>query len=414
MSRKAPTRILLLACLPMMASALLTAAMMAAPVYAALSFQQVEFENQEPVYTFGEQMLFTGVIHSSLPVIEAQLFMQGTGLPDTIVLPVEIDAQGNTSATLDLSLSPFRAFSELHYWYRAVLQDGLTLTSPQYTLLYADNRYAWQQLQDDQFTVHWYAGEVSFAQEVLNVANTGALNWRNFLNIPPPGRTEIYVYDSVVAMQSALQTPAQEWVAGHADPDLGAALVSLPPGPEQHLEMERQIPHELMHISVYYALGPAYTNLPAWLNEGLASMAELYPNPDYPGLLENAYRSGGLLPFSSLCRSYPAETDQALVAYAQSASLTRYIFDQYGPGAIEEMLAYLLQGKDCQEVVEAALGSSLVQLENRWRQDTFTEQAWRGALANLLPWAVVLILVLGGPVLLMLGMIRRKPAGMEA
>jgi Peptidase MA superfamily len=380
---------------------------------AAAPEQQVVFENEDPIYTFREQIVFSGEIHSPLPIREAQLFIQSTGLPDTIVLPIDIDLEGNASATFDLRQAPFRAFSELSYWYRVVTENGLAQTSPQFSLRYIDNRYEWKQLEGDQFTVYWYSGEVPFAQEVLNVANTSVLNWRNYLNIPPPGKTGIYVYDSVEAMQSALQTAAQTWVAGHADPDLGLILISLPPGPEQHLEMERQIPHELMHISLFSALGPAYANLPAWLNEGLASMAELYPNPDYQGLLENAYRSGELQPFSALCRAFPAETDQALVAYAQSASLSRYIFDQYGPGAFEEILAYLLQGKDCQDAVEASLGINLVQLDNQWRQATFAEKAWRGALRGLLPWAAILFIVLAGPVLLMLGMIRRKPTGME-
>jgi hypothetical protein len=399
---------LLLACLAM--PALLVPA---SPVYAARLWQQVEFETQEPVYTFGEQMVFSVEISPAQPVSEAHLFIQSAGLPDTIALPLTIDAQGNASTTLDLTGSPFRAFSELRYWYRAVLQDEQTLTSPEYRLRYVDNRYDWQELGDGQFSVYWYTGEVSFAQEVLNIANSSALNWRNYLNIPPPGETGIYVYDSGEAMQSALHTTTQTWVAGHADPDLGVALLSLPAGPEQKLEMERQIPHELMHISLYSALGPAYASLPAWLNEGLASMAELYPNPDYQGLLENAYRSGGLLPITTLCRAFPAETDRALVAYAQSASLTRFIFDKYGPGVFEEVFAHLLQGKDCQGAVEAALGVSLDQLEKQWRQATFAEKAWRGALSGLLPWAAVLLFVVAGPVLLMLGMMRRKPARME-
>jgi hypothetical protein len=408
MSRRSLARFPLLVCLLVLVSP-----MLAWPVQAAASRQSEVVENQAPEYTFGEEMVFSGAIHAASPVVEARLFLQSNGFADTIVLPVDLDAQGNARAALDLRQRQLRAFAELHYWYRVVLADGQVLTSPTYSLRYTDNRYEWQQLQDDQFSVHWYAGEVSFAQEALNIASAGASNWRNFLNLPLPGRIEIYIYDSVEAMQSALQASAQEWVAGHTDPDLGVALVSLPPGPEQHLEMERQIPHELMHLSLHGALGPAYANLPVWLNEGLASMAELYPNPDYQGLLDSAYRSGQLQPFDALCRSFPAETNRALVAYAQSASLTRFLFDQYGPGTFEEILAYILQGKDCQAALEGALGISLVSLENRWRQETFAENAWRSALGDMLPWVAILVLVIGGPVGLMLGMARRKPGGME-
>ena len=75
------------------------------------------------------------------------------------------------------------------------------------------------------------------------------------------------------------------WVAGHANPDLGVVLVSIAPGENQSMEMERQIPHELAHVLLYRLTGPAYANLPNWLTEGIASQVEGYPNADYTQVL---------------------------------------------------------------------------------------------------------------------------------
>ena len=68
-------------------------------------------------------------------------------------------------------------------------------------------------------------------------------------------------------------------MAGHAAPDLGVVLISIPAGPDEGLEMQRQIPHELMHLAQYEVIGENFTNQPYWLIEGMASEAELYPNP---------------------------------------------------------------------------------------------------------------------------------------
>ena len=153
-------------------------------------------------------------------------------------------------------------------------------------------------------------------------------------------------------MQDALPNAEQNWIAGHADPDQGVILVALPPGAERHLEMERQIPHELMHIALNYTDAHAYSNLPAWFNEGLASLAELYPNPEYQALIESAYDSGELFPLASLCQTFPNESQDALLAYAQSASFTKFLYDQYGNPGFNRLIAAFASGMNCERGVE--------------------------------------------------------------
>jgi hypothetical protein len=41
-----------------------------------------------------------------------------------------------------------------------------------------------------------------------------------------------------------------------------------------------------------------------------------------------------------------------------------------------------------------ALGSSLSQLETRWRREVFGENTWLNGLEKLLPWLVLLITIL--------------------
>jgi hypothetical protein len=161
------------------------------------------------------------------------------------------------------------------------------------------------------------------------------------------------------------------------------------------LEVKRQIPHELTHLLLYQKLGEGYANLPRWLNEGLATNAELSPDPNYPVLLQRGYERDVLLPLASLCESFPNDAANFQLAYAQAASFTRYLQTEYGTAGIEDLLRAYGQGVSCQEGIVTALGKSLFELERAWRQEQFDESAILSALQNLWPWLLILALILG-------------------
>ena len=70
---------------------------------------------------------------------------------------------------------------------------------------------------------------------MLDVADAGQERIQDLLALPMPRKLDIYVYADPETMQSALSPGSENWVAGHADPDLGVILVTLPEGPEQRL-----------------------------------------------------------------------------------------------------------------------------------------------------------------------------------
>ncbi len=107
--------------------------------------------------------------------------------------------------------------------------------------------------------------------------------------------------------------------------------MALPESPERQLLAEQRIPHELMHIFLYNSTPLGYKNIPVWLTEGLASLAELYSNPDYPIVLEEAVKEEGLLPMSALCGGFPRKSSEALLAYAQSQDFTQHLQELIRP-----------------------------------------------------------------------------------
>lgn len=359
-------------------------------------------------YTFGEEITFRGEIPAGVSVESATLFFVAEGELQTRTGAPTWDNRGQLLYTADLTQSPMRAFSTVVYWFEVTERGGRVLKSERGSFYYEDNRFEWRTRQSKDFRVHWYEGDTAFAQSLLDVAELGLTNIQAVLPLTLSSPVDIYAYATAQEMRATLQNLGKNWVGAHTDPDLGVMVVSLPRGPEQRLEMERQIPHELMHLMLYQWLGVGYGSIPAWLNEGLASIAELYPNPDYLILLNKALDEDSMLPIVSLCDTFPRDASGAFLAYAEATSFTRFLYQQYGTTGLEALTRAYADGMSCERGVQTALGSTLTQLERQWRREAFREDALLKALRNLSPWLIILVLALIVPLGLTLAGTRRK------
>jgi hypothetical protein len=364
-------------------------------------------------YTFGEQIRLQARIEGETAISEVQAFLRSSGDTETYSGTAVLQ-DGQIRYTHDLTAEPLRAFSAVDYWFRITPQTGEPYVSETFSFYYEDNRFEWQEHFSDTFVVHWYEGEIDFAQDVLNAAEAGLARARGMLELPATDPVDIYVYASGVEMQSTLRLGGLRWIAGHADPDLGVAVVSLPVGPDQRSEIERQIPHEVMHLLLYQSVGPAYYSLPVWLKEGLASANEMRPNPDYYVILSNAVEGDTLIPMASLCQSFPQD-NTVYLAYAQSDSFIRYLYQQHGQTGMQNLLESYAAGQGCETASIPVLGLTLSELEQEWRRTALNDNILGIAFEALLPWSVLLLGILLVPLGMVLASRRRaarpQPAG---
>lgn len=361
-------------------------------------------------YTFGGQATFQASIQTTVPIRTASLSIRAQGEMDTQIEPVTPDYQGKVVYQYNLATRPLRAFARVDYWFIVTTQDGVETTSPVFSFNYEDNRFAWKKLESKPFRVHWYGSDEAFAQGVLDVAQQGLQRIQGILPLQTPVQVDIYVYTSSNEMQETLLLAGKSWVAGHADPDLGVMVAALPPGPDQRLVTEERIPHELMHILVYQANPGAYNKLPVWLNEGLASISELYPNPDYQVLLETAAKKDTLISIVSLCQSFPTDISGAQVSYAEAAAFTRYLYRQYGSSGLQALISSYTNGLECSRGVEAAFKTPLLQIESDWRKTILASAPPSGPATEVWSWFAVLGVILLIPLALgLVGLYKRAP-----
>jgi hypothetical protein len=377
----------------------------------AAAAQQIE--NSQVTYTFAGQVILQAEIITDSPIEEVLVFMRNVGETNTLVGDA-IVKQGVATYTHDLTELPLRAFSNVEYWYAVKTQDNDLQNSQIFTFFYEDNRFDWQILEDSPFRVHWYEGDIKFAQSVLDAAQSGLDKSKSILNLVTPDQIDIYVYASGLEMQSTFRLAGLDWIAGHADPDLNVMVVSLPPGPDQRLETDRQIPHELTHILMYQTIQTGYDHQPLWFKEGLASINELRPNPDYYIILNSAIEKDGLIPITELCNNFPTDASGIYLAYAQADSFTRYLHRQYGSPGLQALFHNYSTGMDCERGLELALGETLKQSESQWIVDISGMTTTESAVNNILPWAFLLIIVLGMPALLSIGYLNRRKSAITA
>lgn len=354
-------------------------------------------------YTMGGAITLETRVLTETPVQEVWVFVRPEGEANTIAGSATLHPSNVVTYNLELAEHPIRPFSKIEFWYQITLEDSSEITTDPETFLYFDNRFDWQTLVGNPFEIFWYEGDVTFGQQVLNTAHEGMLRLQNYIPAPLPEEVQVYVYASAIELQTALRLSGQTaaWVAGHADPDLGVVVVSISPGPSEIYEIKRQIPHEVAHVTLYQWLGEDYYNLPQWLREGLPSMAELFPNPDYPLLLENAHANESLLPMNSLCESFPPDASNFLLAYAQATDFTWFLYENYGSSGLEHLSRVYADGLSCEQGAQEALGKSLVELEREWRKDAFGENTLLAVLEELLPWIVLMGVVLLAPLLML-------------
>jgi len=356
-------------------------------------------------FEFGQYVTIQARIVSPVPVLSATIVLRDDFDELSRRLPVVVDANGVIFYQYDLTQNVLRPFTTVTYWFDVSLSNGQTFRSPNFQEQYADNRFTWQQQSDGQLRVHWYEGDAAFGDALFSVAHQ-SLNTSSML-IPVSGEepVDLYVYASTADLQSALALGGESWQSGHANPKLGVVMLTVTPGPEQSIEMETLIPHELAHVMLYRSLGNGYDSLPLWLSEGIASLAELYPNPDYEQALIVASQNGSLLPISDLCETFPLDASRAYLAYAESQSFVRFLRDTYGAPNLFSLASAYADGLSCDQGVVRALGTSLANLDTRWRESVLGQNVAGVFLRNMTPYLGLLVFMLLIPVI---GFLQRR------
>lgn len=323
--------------------------------------------------TFGQEMRFHLALESSAPITSIVLAYRTSDTQGTTVETMAFapDKALDVEHVHDIGERYVRPFVLVSYWWTIVDLMGARLVTEPQQFLYTDDRFAWQTLSQDNVNLHWYQGDLKVAQQALEATLAGlegareALGMEDKANTGAPVQVYLYATPQDLAFSLPPGTPSDlEALTLH---EMNVVLTSFGPEASYIPDLQRVLSHEAAHVYLYSVT--TGTNLPLWLDEGLATSVQqnIAPDPDARTLLEQAARANTLIPLINLCAAFPSEAAGARLAYAQSASVIDLIQDRYGRRRLRQLFAAYDDGATCEGGVYRVLGVSLEGLEAQWR-----------------------------------------------
>jgi hypothetical protein len=260
--------------------------------------------------------------------------------------------------------------SSVDYWWTVTDAGGNRLETAPTRVLVEDNRYDWRSLTEGKITIYWYQGDDDFGSELMATAQQALARLSADTGVELEKSVKIYIYANSQDLQGSMIFP-QEWTGGVAFTRYGIIAIGI--APNELAWGSRTIAHELTHLVIHQVTFNPYSDLPTWLDEGLAMKAEGEMEAVFARALYQAYDEGKLISVQSLSSPFSAYAEESILAYAQSYSLEAFLIEAYGQAKMFELLNTFKQGSGYDEALEKVYGFDMDGLDALWQNYTFAE-----------------------------------------
>lgn len=243
--------------------------------------------------------------------------------------------------------------------------SGYSLTDAQQHFTIIDTRFIWQHLTQGMLEVNWYNRDQNFGQTILNQASTSIHNISKTLGGSLNQPINLWIYQTDQDFHGSLAPGSYEWVGGEALPLLHEASIVVTDTSDDTLI--RDMPHELTHL-VFHELIAQGITAPTWFDEGLAEYNQTFREAQLNDRFKKALNSHSLLRLSDISTSFPANADQAYLAYAQSYDLLDYMYKTFHISKMTQLIKFMNNPQQTfNQDLTMAIGEDEIHMENQWR-----------------------------------------------
>ncbi|MBA2596271.1 MAG: hypothetical protein H0V00_06555 [Chloroflexia bacterium] len=332
---------------------------------------------------FPDGITFTLDAETADPIADLELMYRAPGL-ETYSVELPAFETGTTDLDIehpiDLRAGELPPGIDINYHWRITENDGDIVETPEQTILWGDDRYAWTPLSGPNVTVYTYDADPAFQQEILDSAERTITNLAESYGVALEQPVRIWAYAGKDDLYGALAPNSEPWIAGAAYPGLHMIMAILPPG--ETGEVARVVPHEISHQVLHQATNNPFNSPPQWLDEGLATYwQESGRDRFYSHALELAV-NGAVPPLRTLNGNFPYDRDGATASYSFSLSAVMYILDTWGDEGMAKLLATFDEGITYEDAVQQGLGISFDELDRQWREDLIADAQQMGAAGS--------------------------------
>ncbi|MDA0264299.1 MAG: peptidase MA family metallohydrolase [Chloroflexi bacterium] len=243
---------------------------------------------------------------------------------------------------------------------------GVVRTDPK-IFVYEDNRFDWETVVEGLITVYYYGEYVrDRAELVLDAAQQNLEKMLPVLGIAPTEPLRIVSYNNYRHMSSALPFRSQAVSEGLQTQGMAFSdeRVLLVHGFDP--TVTGTVSHEFTHLLVAEAAGTAISQVPAWLNEGLAEYGNIDPTDDYDAALRYGIFTRRIKPLWYL-DSFGGTPEDIIIAYGQGRSVVNYMIGTYGESRMAALFPVLQRTLDIDLALQEVYGMDQYGLDSAWR-----------------------------------------------
>lgn len=330
----------------------------------------IEVVEQAHEYQFAERLVFSLRARAESEIVSARVIIDYTSpdLPNDSELPDRFEPAKQVQLTAErvLRRGQIAPAQEITYWWVIKDTEGNELETEKETFLYLDQAFDWQTLAEAQITVFYYQQPEAFARDVLETSQAALERLAREAGVTIEFPVKVVVYNSKADMQRAQAFRGETFeeqivtLGTVVEQDI-LLLLGSDPG------LEITIFHELTHIVLGQATDNPFVEMPAWLNEGLASYNEGDVRSGYDRAVDRACASNTLMPIRWLATA-ATSPDRVTLFYAQSRSVVRFLLEEHGQEKLLALLQKIKEGNLIDTALEEVYRFDQDGLEDRWRE----------------------------------------------
>jgi hypothetical protein len=275
--------------------------------------------------------------------------------------------------------------SEVSYRWLIETDSGRKLTSPSQKVTFADTRFTWRDSRADQVVIYWHSPDAQTGELLADEARKVQAKLRADYGLSLDKPVRVYAY---TRQQDYLSAVAAGGRAVEASLVAGTDRIFLlaPSGTSGMTNAVQALRLEIPAVIFAQKTDNPYGPPPRWLAEGfeLFMGGETISEQNYKALGQLA-QNNRTLPLRTLNGSFPSSDRDRSLAYVQSLSVVKWMYDTYGPQKMSAVLAAFKEGNTVDDALKKGLGVTLDQLETRWKNALKSGSAARGAAPGAEP-----------------------------
>jgi hypothetical protein len=326
--------------------------------------------------TFGASIGVEQMVRLGVAPVRAEAMVRVEGSNRTFLAEIPSPGQGESTLTYAYPTPSGSLYpnTRVELGFRLTFDDGRIVDTPTTTIRYEDNRFDWRTLEGPLVRVHWADGDDAFGRRALAVGERAVEEAAALLGVDETRPIDFFVYGDRAAFFDVLGPAIQENVGGVALAEIRTMFANIEPSQVNDLWVGIVIPHELTHLVFDTATRNPYHEPPHWLNEGLADYLAQGYNAGARGNVENAARSGAIMPLRALVGRFPTTQDRFSLAYDESVSAIDFLIRTYGQDALVGLIRSYADGVSDDLAFERALGVNVAGFEAAWLADLGIEE----------------------------------------